>query len=181
MRKKILMVLALVILVSSISLVAATPSVFDIGLVNAYSIGSLMGQDFAAYTPGIRLSGYLCKWFGLSLDVAVEAPFADLEADEFGLEVVADAVFRYPFGLVEPYLAVGPAYRMAVGATEFVVAEEVLLSARAGLDFNILPMLGVGIEARHFMDLPLLVADTEAYAEGALDNTKVAITIKAKF
>ncbi len=180
MNKKVLLVIAIIVLVGSFSLVAAVPSIFDIGLVNSYSIQSFMDKEFAAYTPAIRLSGYLCKWFGISADVAAIAPFVDMNAP-LGLEVVANAVVRYPFGLVEPYLAVGPAYRMVVAPDSFEVVDEVLLNARLGLDFNILPMLGVGVEAQHFINLPQLVESTEDYALGALGETRVAITVKAKF
>ncbi|NLA92565.1 MAG: hypothetical protein GX842_03875 [Spirochaetales bacterium] len=180
MNKKVLLVIAIIVLVGSFSLAAAVPSIFDIGLVNSYSIQSFMNQEFAAYTPAIRLSGYLCKWFGVSVDVGVVAPFVDMN-EPLALELVGNAVVRYPFGLVEPYLAVGPAYRMTVGPDYFEVEEEVLINARVGLDFNILPVLGVGVEAQHFINLPLLVEDTDFYADGALAETRVAITVKAKF
>jgi hypothetical protein len=188
MNKKVLIVIAIIVLVGSFSLGAAIPSVFDIGLNNTYSVLSFMAVEeggLAQYTPGIRITGYPCKWFGISADVAVFAPFAEsLESGDFLLEVGADGVFRYPFGLVEPYLAIGPAYRMTVGKDKFVFEEEVLLSVRVGLDFNILPMLGIGVEARHFLDIPTLIAGPEENALFeimALYNTRVGITIKAKF
>ncbi len=183
MNKKVLLVIAIIILVGSFSLAAAVPSVFDIGLINSYSIQSFMNEGgMGDYSPGIRLSGYFCKWFGVSADVTAFAPFTyGLNSGEFWLEVGADGIFRYPFGLVEPYLAIGPAYRMMVAEDFFYFADQVLLSARAGFDFNILPMLGVGVEVRHFINIPLLIQSVDDYAEGALADTKVALTVKAKF
>jgi hypothetical protein len=182
MNKKVLLVIAIIVLVGSFTLAAAVPSVFDIGLINSYSIQSFMDKDFGAYSPGVRLSGYLCKWFGISAEVTAFAPFTHgLDSGEFLLEVGADGIFRYPFGLVEPYLAIGPAYRMVAEEDGFSFIEQVLLSARAGFDFNILPMLGVGIEARHFLDIPTLIHDPGLFEALALFNTRVALTVKAKF
>ncbi len=183
MNKKVLLVIAIIVLVGSFSLAAAVPSIFDIGLVNSYSIQSFLDEGgMADYSPGIRLSGYFCKWFGVSVDVTAFAPFSyGLDSGSYVLEVGADGVFRYPFGLVEPYLAIGPAYRMVVSEDNFTFVEQVLVSARAGLDFNILPMLGVGVEARHLLDIPTLIGDPDMFEFLALFNTKVAITVKAKF
>ncbi len=182
MNKKVLLVIAIIVLVGSFSLAAAVPSIVDIGLVNSYSIHSFMNEGFGDYSPGIRLSGYLCKWFGISADVTAFAPFTyGLDGGEYLLEVGFDGIFRYPFGLVEPYLAIGPAYRMMVEEDEFTFVPEVLLSARAGLDFNILPMLGVGVEARHFLDIPTLIHNPGLFELMALFNTRVALTVKAKF
>lgn len=181
MRPKRLMVIALILCIVGGFAVAATPSVFDLGLVNYYTVDDLMETDFAAYTPGLRASFYVNSWFGLSGDVFLTAPFAEggLEAMNFLLST--DLVFRAPLGFFEPYLAIGPSYQLTLGEGALSLAEAVLYSARVGFDFNITPVFALGVEGMHLINVGALIADSSTFVDDVLANTSVGLVLKAKF
>lgn len=161
------------------SLSAATPSVFDVGVLNYYKIQSLADTDFASYTPGLRLEAHIVPWFGLGLDALIETPFVD--NGSFDILATTDITFRAPIGFFEPYIALGPAYRIAITSGAVALTKDVAYSARAGFDFNITSIFTIGAEAKLVVDdLPGIIAGTAGTIDW-LDSTLVGLTLKAKF
>lgn len=179
MQKKIIIILVVVLLFSFSSIAAATPSVFEIGLINYYSLDDFVEKDFANYTPAVRATLYVNNWFGLSGDAILRAPFGDsATTKEFNLILAGDLVFRWPTKLIEPYIAFGPAYDLVISETKVELPETIRFGARLGLDFNITPLLSVGVEANHIASNLSAVVAGEEY--DFIGDTFVGISIKLK-
>lgn len=175
-------IVIMIICVTMGTVFAATPSVFDVGILNYYKIQNLVDQDFASYTPGVRLETHITPWFGLGADVLLEAPFAaGAPAGTYNFIGTTDVSFRASLGFFEPFLAVGPAYQVTVDSTSVTLTTDVSYSARAGFDFNITDILTVGAEGKLIVnDLPGLI-DGSVTSVDWLDATYVGLSIKAKF
>ncbi|MFA5513448.1 MAG: outer membrane beta-barrel protein [Sphaerochaetaceae bacterium] len=177
MQKKIFLVLVLLLVLSIGATFAATPSTFEIGLLNYYSLSDLAETEFANYTPGLRATLFLKNWFGLSGDALIRAPFTG--ATPYNLILSGDLVIRWPAGLVEPYIAFGPAYDFVIDEDGVSLPKTIRLGGRLGVDFNITSILSVGVEANHIVSDLSDVIDGGAY--DFMGDTFVGITVKAKF
>ena len=175
-KKWVLTILVIVIITSS--LFAATPSKFDIGVLNYYKIQDIADTDFAAYSPGLRFEGHITPWFGLGLDGLLQTPFTGTSG-VYNILATTDITFRVPVGFFEPYLALGPAYRLTVSDAGASLTADVIYSGRIGFDFNITPIFTVGVEGKVLLDhIPNIIDGT---AIDWLDSTHVGLTLKAKF
>lgn len=176
MHKKIMVVVLLVMMMVGGVATAATPSVFEAGLVNSYSLQDFADTDFANYTPGVRMTFYITEWFGLSGEVLVDAPFGSGSFEIGDMFVSTDLTLRWPLGFFEPYFGVGPTYRIGIvnPGSPHEVIEELYYNARVGFDFNITPVFGLGVEAQYTHDLGDLV--TFDY----MTNTKTNLLLKVK-
>jgi hypothetical protein len=161
---------------------AATPSVFDVGVLNYYKIQDLIDQDFTSYTPGVRLEAHVTPWFGFSTDVLLETPFATGgTSGTYNLVGTTDVSVRASLGFFEPFLAIGPAYMITIDPSGVDLTNDISYSARAGFDFNITQMLTVGAEGKLVMNhIPGLI-DGSIVSVDWLDSTYVGLSIKAKF
>lgn len=179
MRSKIIILLALLMVLGIGSVFAEVPSLFEINLLNYYSVEDLSESQFTNYTPGVRFAGFITKWFGLSADVILEAPFAEASPTNYHLLLATDAVVRAPLGFFEMYVAAGPAYGFTISEDNFVVDNKVKLNARVGFDFNITPLLSVGVEGAYILgDLASLVSGASEFEPKA--ETFVGIGLKLK-
>ena len=182
MKRTKRLIVILVICITVGTAFAATPSVFDVGILNYYKIQNVIDQDFGAYTPGVRLESHITSWFGLSTDVLLQAPFAaGSTAGTYNLIGTTDVSFRAPLGFFEPFLAFGPAYVVTVTSSGVDLAADVSYSARAGFDFNITPILTLGLEGKAIVNHLPGIIDGSIVSVDWLDATYVGLTIKAKF
>ncbi|MDD3822310.1 MAG: hypothetical protein PHR90_10150 [Sphaerochaetaceae bacterium] len=178
MRTKI-MIIAAFILVLSVGVVSAeVPSVFEVNVLNYYTIQDLADTDFATYTPGVRMALFITEWFGLSGEALLLEPFSGV-LPNYSLLVTTDLVFRWPLGFFEMFGALGPAYDLTVNSGGITLPAKVKYSGRIGFDFNITPLFCVGIEAKHLLpDLSGLVAGTQGF--DLLGDTFVGLGLKLK-
>ncbi len=179
-KRGVLILVLLVVVISSGSLFAA--NTFSLGLVNYYQFEDFGGGDTGAYVPSVRAEFFLSDYLGVSADALVL--WSDPDAENYVMMYIIDAVLRFPLGLVEPYIATGPAYLGVIANGESEIAEDALAyNVRGGVDFNILEWLSVGAE------LNFLVPDVVEFFEniGDLDesyirqNSLVGISAKVKF
>lgn len=178
MRAKVL-IIAIVLLVISAGIVSAdTPSVFEMNVMNYYSIKDLSDTEFARYTPGLRMAFFVTEWFGLSGEVIMPAPF-DTTGPGYAFILSTDLVFRLPLGFFEMYLGFGPAYDVAISdESGLPLKNHVNYSARAGFDFNITPVFALGVEANQIVNLDGLISGSVTY--DAMRDTYVGLGIKLK-
>ena len=179
MRMKQMLVMLVVLLVVVGGVVgAAVPSIFEAGLVSSYSLESLTDSDFATYSPAVRLGFYVNEWFGISGETLLVSPFSE-NSDTYRFLLSTDLVLRWPLGFFEPYLGIGPTYDLRITSGDFDFIQKILYSVRIGFDFNITPVLALGVEANHIVpDLPALLASPENF--DAMANTHIGLVVKAK-
>ncbi len=182
MKIKKLGITVLMIIIVMSSLFAATPSKFDVGVLNYYKIQDLADTDFATYTPGVRFEGHITPWFGLGFDALLEEPFAGTgTSGVYNFVATTDITFRVPLGFFEPYIALGPAYTFTISDAGFDLDADVACSGRAGFDFNITPIFTLGVEGKLVLNhIPVIVTDGFSTVDW-LDSTYVGLTLKAKF
>lgn len=178
MRLKLMLVMLVVLLVVGGVVGAAVPSIFEAGLVSSYTIEALADTEFATYSPAVRLGFYVNEWFGISGEALLVSPFSE-SSDTYRFLLSTDLVFRWPLGFFEPYLGIGPTYDVQITSGDFSFMEKILYSARVGFDFNITPVLALGVEANHIIpDLPNLLASPENF--DLMANTHIGLVVKAK-
>lgn len=176
MKKWGITILMIIIIMSSVF--AATPSTFDVGVLNYYLIQDLADTEFAAYSPGVRLEGHITPWFGLGFDTIFYRPFVDSPSSVI-LIATTDISFRAPLGFFEPYIALGPTYILNIDSGVDLYPF-VAYSGRVGFDFNITPIFTVGVEGKLLLDDLAGLIDG-SYSIDWLDSTFVGLTLKAKF
>lgn len=178
MRVRIVLIVGIMVLVCGGVILADTPSVFEAGLLNYYSIGDITDSEFSRYTPGVRMAFYITDWFGLNGDIILKEPFSgDLVGYQFLLSTTV--VFRWPLGFFEPYLGIGPAYSVTLDGGDFDMPPHILYGARLGFDFNITPVFCLGVEANHIIpDIPSLLNGTDEF--DVMANTYVGLALKLK-
>jgi hypothetical protein len=181
MRKKALAMVLILLIATTMSLAAASTG--SIGFVNYGFLDSFESGDSDAYAPGIRAEFFLSDYLGASADAIVLA--SDEAMENFMMMYIVSAVARLPFGFVEPFLSVGPAYLGLISENETVdgYTEGVGFNARTGVDFNILDTFSVGVEANFFVDdLEDFFANIEDYfSESALRGSLIGVSAKFKF
>jgi hypothetical protein len=179
-RKGVLVLVLLIAIFASGSLFAA--STFSIGSVNYYSYFDLEAGNSEDFIPGIRAEFFFSDYLGVSADALVLDSVPDF--DYYEMMYIVDVVLRFPLGLIEPYIATGPAYFGYIWGDETVTAEDSFAyNVRGGVDFNILDWLSVGAEVN------FLVPDVAAFFEniGELteeeikENSLIGISAKIKF
>ena len=180
MSKKALLVVLVLLVAMTASVYAA--SMGSIGLVNYASMGDLEDGNEDAYVPGLRAELFLSDFLGVSADAVVLESWPDYEV--YWMLYMFDVVARLPFGFVEPYFAVGPAYFGVIADGETELAEDSFgFNTRGGVDVNILDWLSVGIEANFFVDdLEYFFENIGDYfSEEGINNSLIGITAKFKF
>jgi hypothetical protein len=179
MQRKRIMIILIVLVIATGMLFAEIPSIFEAGLVSTYTIQDLADTQFANYTPAVRAAFYITEWFGLSGEIMLLQPF-NSPASTFTSYLATDLVFRWPLGFFEPYLALGPAYAIVYTGGSLSLPEQIPYRARVGFDFNVMPVLAIGIEAAHLIpNIPDLVGSS-ATGFDFMNNTHVGLVIKAK-
>lgn len=114
-----------------------TASKFDIGVVMNYAYADLQEQDFKAYVPTLRFQLNVKPWLGFSV--------TGYSRGQEYLSVVAEVVLRAPLGLIEPYVATGPGYLLALTDDSSVSGtSNFAYNFRAGFDINITDWFSVG-------------------------------------
>ena len=180
MRKKILVAMVVLMVVSSL-LVAAD---FGVGVVLNYPYMTA-GQEGAEdnFIPGLRAEWYLADILGVSADLWYLGT-ATLGEDEisFGLGFL-NVNARLTLGALEPYVALGPGFLVAWDDENFETGESALtFNVRGGLDFNVLSNISVGAELSLLVqDLEAFFADPEAYFTEDYLNQNAFIGLSAKF
>ncbi|MFA5603018.1 MAG: hypothetical protein WDA21_04775 [Bacilli bacterium] len=178
MKAKILIITIVLLIVCVGTVVADIPSVFEINLLNYYTIQDLAETSFARYTPGVRMAFFITEWFGLAGDIIMPAPF-DGSGLGYALILSTDLVFRFPLGSFDIYAGFGPAYDVVLAdGTGALLKNHVNYSARLGFDFNITPVFALGIEANQVVNLDGLISGSTTY--DAMRDTYVGLAIKVK-
>lgn len=114
-----------------------TASKFDIGVVMNYAYDDLEEKDFEEYVPTLRFQLNVKPWLGFSL--------TGYSRGQEYLSVVAEVVLRAPLGLIEPYVATGPGYLLALTDDSSVSGtSNFAYNFRAGFDINITDWFSVG-------------------------------------
>ncbi len=177
MRIKRMLVVTIILCIVGGLVIAATPSIFEMGLVNSYSISDISESNFSAYTPGVRMTFYVNEWFGLSGEALLREPFqGELSLATSIIHVSTNLVFRWPIGFFEPYLSLGPTYSVDLGETS-PLSESILYNAKVGFDFNITPVFALGAEAGYLANLGDILNDQ---AEIDLMQSTVGLVLKLK-
>ncbi len=180
MKKKALVIfLVLTVILSSAAFAASTGG---IGFVNYASLGDLQENNSEAYIPGLRVELFLNDYLGISADAMILDSWPD--SDVYLMMYMIDGVLRAPFGLIEPYVALGPVYLGVISDGDTSLADDSFgFNVRGGVDFNILSWLSIGAEANFFVDdLGEFFNNIGDYfTETALDNSLIGITAKFKF
>ncbi len=184
MRKRLSIILLVLILVCSASLsAAAKPSVFDFDIMNYFKLGEIAAQDFTGYTPGVRMQVNITHWFGLSTEVMCPLP-VDFAAGPYDATLTTDIVLRLPLGFFEPFLALGPAYKLSIDPVAGLVDLDptVHYNVRTGFDINFNSWLALGFEAKlPCYDLDTLFNDlTVVDGPWLMANTYVGLGLKFK-
>lgn len=182
MRKRALVVVLVLLVAMTASVYAA--SMGSIGLVNYASMGDLEAGNEDAYVPGLRAEFFLSDYLGVSGDAMLLAEGEDSYGDPFYLMMyMVDVVARLPFGLIEPYAALGPVYLGYIAEEGSDVSDSLGFNTRAGVDFNIFDWLSVGVEANFFVDdLEYFFNNLDTYfSEEGLNSSLIGVTAKFKF
>ncbi|MBN2861439.1 MAG: hypothetical protein JXK93_14335 [Sphaerochaetaceae bacterium] len=185
MKKRSLIVL-LVLIAFAVSGGLYAASTFSLGSVNYYSYWDLEAGNSEEFIPGIRGEFFFSDYLGVSADAIVTYSIPEWEYYE--MLYIVDAVFRLPLGLVEPYVATGPAFRGVIDG-EYSEAEEEAFAynVRGGVDFNILEWLSLGMEFNFLVDDVVEFIETFAdmtpeQQEFTLKNySLIGISAKIKF
>jgi hypothetical protein len=114
-----------------------TASEFDIGVVMNYSYADLRDLNLAGYIPTLRFQLNVLPWLGFSAT-------GYARGQEF-VSVVVEAVLRAPLGRIEPYIATGPGYLLALtDDIEVSGTSHFAYNFRAGFDINITDWFSLG-------------------------------------
>ncbi len=185
MKKRSLLVLVLLIAICATSAVYAA-STFSVGVVNYYSYFDLEAGNTDAYVPALRGEFFLSDYLGVSADALILDSLPDYNYYE--MMYILDVVLRLPLGLVEPYIATGPAYFGVIIGDYTETAEDAFAyNVRAGVDFNVLDWLSVGVETNFLVDDvaefvdDLSNATSEQIADAIKYYSKIGISAKVKF
>lgn len=178
MRAKVLIIAIVLLMICVGTVTADTPSVFEINLLNYYTIQDLADTSFARYTPGVRMAFFVTEWFGLAGDIIMPVPF-DASGPGHALILSTDLVFRVPLGSFDIYAGFGPAYDVVLADdTGAPLKNHVNYSVRLGFDFNITPVFALGIEANQITNLDGLISGSITY--DAMRDTYVGLGLKVK-
>lgn len=181
MRRKSLLVVLVLLLALTFSVSAA--ATFDIGSVNYYSFAALEAQDFEAFIPGLRAQFFLGDYLGISGDFMYLGTLYPYD-DVYQALLSVNAVLRLPLGLLEPYIATGPAYYMIFDdAGDSEITDALAYNVRGGVDFNLLSWLSIGAELNFYVDdvvgfFQNIGNLTEEYIKAA---SLIGITAKIRF
>ncbi len=183
-KKRLIVLMVLIAIVATGSLFAA--STFSLGSVNYYSYYDLEAGNSEEFIPGLRAEFFLSDYLGVSADAVVYYALPDYEYYE--MIYFLDVVFRLPLGLVEPYIATGPAYYGIIAGDYAEAADEAFAyNVRGGVDFNLLDWLSLGIETNfvvndvaEFFDA-MANSTSEEIADAIKDYSLIGITAKVKF
>jgi hypothetical protein len=176
MRKKVMILLLVVAICGGGSLAAEIPSIFEVGLMNTYTLQDIADTDYVTYTPGVRMAFFITEWFGLSGEAALVKPFEEGSTGT-QLRLATNLIARWPLGFFETYAALGPVYDMTVNSGAIDLATMVLYHARIGFDFNITPVFAIALEATHVVNLNEVVSGTPIDLMG---DTSAGIVLKMK-
>jgi len=179
MKRKIVLILLILAILVPTTLVAASRG--GIGFINYAQLESYKTGDTAAYVPGLRLEFFFNNYLGISGDAMLLGSWPD--DNMFLMMYVVDAVLRGPFGMIEPYIALGPAYLGVISDEDMEVSDSFGFNIRAGLDVNVLKWLSVGAEFNFFVDdLKVFFEDIGDYfSEKGLQTSLIGISAKIKF
>ena len=165
-KKKVLMVCMLLVLTVSGSLFAA--NTFSVAGVGYYTYTDLSEGNYETFIPGVRAEFYLSDFLGVSGD-AIFRPSADYE-DVYYSTYIVDLVFRLPLGLIDAYVATGPAYSgIVIGKTFDVDESAFAYNVRGGIDVNLSESFSIGAEA------DFLVEDVPTFIRGIADLTNAQL------
>ncbi len=179
MKRKIVLILLILAILVPTTLVAASRG--SIGFINYAQLESYKEGDTAAYVPGLRLEFFFNNYLGISGDAMLLGSWPD--DNMFLMMYVVDAVLRGPFGMIEPYIALGPAYLGVISDEDLEVSDSFGFNIRAGLDVNVLKWLSVGAEFNFFVDdLKVFFEDIGDYfSDYGLQSSLIGISAKIKF
>ncbi len=150
MRRKSLLVVLVLLFAFTFS-ISAAPT-FDIGSVNYYSFAALEAEDFEAFIPGLRAQFFLSDFIGVSGDFMYLGTLYPYD-DVYQALLSVNAVLRLPLGMLEPYIATGPAYYMIFDdAGDSEISDALAYNVRGGLDINLLSWLSIGAELNFYVE-----------------------------
>jgi len=180
-RRVLVLLLLLVVVIGSVS-AAKTGA---ISFVNYASWKDYSGGESANYVPGLRGEFFLNNNLGISADAlllgTVENHLGLGKPLHFMLYMI-NGIFRFPFSIVEPYVALGPTYLGFIYDGDSGETETIGFNVRGGIDFKILDWLSIGAEANYFVDdLENFFKDIGSYFTSDALQNQALIGISAKF
>ncbi|NLA91934.1 MAG: hypothetical protein GX842_00615 [Spirochaetales bacterium] len=103
--------------------------------------------------------------------------------DMYLMMYVLNGVLRAPFGMIEPYVALGPAYLGLIYDGDADVDDSFGFNVRAGLDVNVLKWLSVGAEFNFFVDNLKVFFENigDYFSDKGLQSSLIGISAKIKF
>lgn len=185
MRKKSIIVL-LILTAMGVSNGLYAANTFGVSFIGYYDYADLSAGNYNAFLPGIRGEFYLNDYIGFSADAVIKK--AANYDDVYYATYIADIVLRLPLGLMEPYVATGPAYQGVIVGTDPAIDDHAFAyDVRGGIDFNVKDSFSIGAEVNFLVD------DVRTFVEGfsALTSVQqkqliqqygtIGITAKLKF
>lgn len=153
----------------------------SIGFINYAQLESYKEGDTAAYVPGLRLEFFFNNYLGISGDAMLLGSWPDM--DMYLMMYVLNGVLRAPFGMIEPYVALGPAYLGLIYDGDADVDDSFGFNVRAGLDVNVLKWLSVGAEFNFFVDNLKVFFENigDYFSDKGLQSSLIGISAKIKF
>ncbi|MFA5469052.1 MAG: outer membrane beta-barrel protein [Sphaerochaetaceae bacterium] len=179
MRRKTTIILLILVILLPTTLFAANK--VGISFVNYAQLNDLKEGNSDFYVPGLRLEFFFNNYLGISGDALLL--YSNPDDEVYLMMYFVDAVLRGPFGMIEPYVALGPAYLGVIAGEESAISDSLGFNVRAGLDVNILKWLSVGAEFNFLVDdLKTFFEDIGSYfSEEGLKSSLIGLTAKIRF
>jgi hypothetical protein len=175
------LLLLLVVVIGSVS--AAKNGA--ISFVNYASWNDYSGGESANYVPGLRAELFLNNNLGISADALLLYTWEDYDGLGKPLHLMMymiNGIFRFPFSIVEPYVALGPTYLGVIYDGDSSEGDTIGFNVRGGADFKILDWLSVGAEINYFVeDLGDFFKDIGSYFTADALQHQALIGFSAKF
>jgi hypothetical protein len=180
-RRALVLLLLFVVVIGS---VAAAKS-GAISFVNYASWKDYSGGESANYVPGLRGEFFLNNNLGISADALLLYTWENylgLGKPLHLMMYMINGVFRFPFSIVEPYVALGPTYLGVIYDGDSSEGDTIGFNVRGGADFKILDWLSLGAEVNYFVDdLEDFFKDIGSYFTADKFKDQALIGISAKF
>ena len=182
MGKKRVLIAALLLVALLFGASAASKG--SIGFVNLGGWSDYAEKGKGNYVPGLRGEFFFTEYLGVSGDFIVLETFDYLDENVFINLYLLNTVLRGPFGMIEPFVALGPAFIGVVSDSYTKTDDSFGFNVRGGVDVNILEWLSLGVEANYFVDdLKNLIDNPKDYfsVDGLKKSALIGVTIKYKF
>lgn len=180
-KRALVLLLLLVVVMGSV----AAEKTGAVSLVNYASWNDYSGGDSTNYVPGLRAEFFFTKNLGISGDALLLYTWEDYDSSGKPLYLMmymVNGILRFPFSIVEPYVALGPTYLGVIYDGDSTEGDTIGFNVRGGADFKILNWLSVGAEVNYFVeDLENFFNDIGSYFTADTFKNQALIGFSVKF